>query len=301
MNTEFQNFLSHLKGKVLFDEPLSKHTWLGVGGPAEIMFSPLDADDLSFFLKNKPHDLPVYMLGGGSNLLVRDGGIKGVVIKLDSPYFKQILFENGNIRCFGGCLNASLKKPLIDNALGGLEFLCSVPGTVGGALKSNAGCFGSSVSDVLISADLMAPNGSIKTFKAADFHFAYRQSRIPEAHIILSVLLKTSQSTPESIQNTLNEQALYRKTHQPVGIKTAGSTFKNPQNLKAWALIKEAGCDTLQIGGAKVSDKHCNFLMNTGTATAEDFEILGNTIVDRVKQKTGVTLEWEVQIAGQKK
>ena len=300
MNTKLKNFLSQLRGKVLFDEPLSKHTWLGVGGPAEVMFSPLNADDLSFFLKNKPHDLPIYMLGGGSNLLVRDGGIKGVVIKLDSPYFKQILFENGNIRCFGGCLNASLKKPLIANALGGLEFLCSVPGTVGGALKSNAGCFGSSVADVLISADLMAPDGSIKTLKADDFHFAYRQSLIPEAHIILSVLLKTSQSTSESIQNTLDEQALYRKMHQPTAAKTAGSTFKNPQNLKAWALIKEAGCDTLQIGGAKVSDKHCNFLINTGTATAEDFETLGNTIVAKVKEKTGVTLEWEVQITGQK-
>lgn len=301
MQREVLDLLSTLKGKVLFNEPLAKHTWLGVGGPADVMFSPLNADDLSFFLKNKPQDLPIYMLGGGSNLLVRDGGIKGVVIKLDSPYFKQILLEDGNIRCFGGCPNASLKKPLIDKALGGLEFLCSVPGTIGGALKSNAGCFGSSLSDVLISADLMAPNGSIKTLKADDFHFAYRQSQIPEAHIILSALLKVSQSTPESIQNTLNEQALYRKTHQPVGIKTAGSTFKNPQDLKAWALIKEAGCDTLQIGGAKVSDKHCNFLINTGTATAEDFETLGNTIVTKVKEKTGVTLEWEVQITGQKK
>ena len=301
MNTELKNFLSRLKGKVLFDEPLSKHTWLGVGGAAEIMFSPFNAADLSFFLKNKPKELPVYMLGGGSNLLVRDGGIKGVVIKLDSSYFKQISFENGSLRCFGGCPNASLKKALINNASGGLEFLCSVPGTVGGALKSNAGCFGSSVSDVLISADLMAPDGGIKTLQADDFHFAYRQSKIPEAHIILSALFKTFQSTPESIQDILNEQSLYRKTHQPTGEKTAGSTFKNPPNARAWELIKQAGCDTLQVGGAKVSDKHCNFLINTGTATAEDFETLGNTIVQKVKEKTGITLEWEVQITGQKK
>lgn len=301
MNTEVQNFLAHLRGKVLFNEPLSKHTWLGVGGPAEIMFSPLDEKDLSFFLKNKPENLPFYMLGGGSNLLVRDGGIKGVVIKLDSPYFKQIYLENGSIKCFGGSLNASLKNFLIKNSLSGLEFLCSVPGTIGGAIKSNAGCFGSSLSDILISADLMDDKGNIKTFACNDFNFSYRHSEIPPFHIVLSVLLKTGKDTPENIQKIIREQALYRKTHQPTGVRTAGSTFKNLPNAKAWELIKQAGCDTLEIGGAKVSDKHCNFLINTGMATAEDFEVLGNIIVKKVKEKTGQTLEWEVQITGQKK
>ena len=301
MNADIENFLSTLKGKVLLSEPLAKHTWLGVGGPAEIMFSPLDADDLSTFFKHKPEELPYYILGGGSNLLIRDGGIKGVVIKLDAPYFKQINLEGDTIKCFGGCLNASLKSFLINNKRTGLEFLCSIPGTVGGALKSNAGCFGKSVSDVLISAQLMDSKGSIKTLSCQDFHFAYRHSEIPKDHIVLSVLFQTAQSTAELIQNTLNEQALYRKTHQPVGVQTAGSTFKNPANAKAWELIKKAGCDTLQIGGAKVSEKHCNFLINAGSATAEDFETLGNTIVRQVKEKTGINLEWEVQIAGQKK
>ena len=300
MNTELKNFFSYFNGKVLFDEPLKKHTWLGVGGSAEIMFSPYDSDELSCFLKHKPENLPVYILGGGSNLLVRDGGIKGVVIKLDAPYFKQMDLENGSVKCFAGCTNASLKSFLIKNSLSGLEFLCSVPGTIGGSVKSNAGCFGSSVADVLISADLMDDKGNIKTFMAQDFHFAYRHSEIPAHYIILSVLLKTHQESPENIQKILSEQALYRKIHQPTGVQTAGSTFKNPPNAKAWELIKEAGCDTLKIGGAKVSDKHCNFLINTGTATAEDFEMLGHSIIEKVKEKTGITLEWEIQIVGQK-
>lgn len=294
------DFLSNLKGKLVFNEPLKKHTWLGVGGPAEIMFHPEDADDLSFFFKHKPDELPFYILGGGSNLLVRDGGIKGVVIKLDTPYFKQVLLQDGAIRCFAGCPNASLKNFLINNARSKLEFLCSIPGTIGGSVKSNAGCFGASVADVLISADLMDDKGSIKTLSCPDFHFAYRHAEIPFGHIVLSVLLKTDTDLPDNIKKTLDEQALYRKTHQVVGVQTAGSTFKNPPDAKAWELIKKAGCDTLQVGGAKVSEKHCNFLINTGTATAEDFEVLGNTIVEKVRQKTGITLEWEVQRTGQK-
>ena len=301
MDQTVLSLLSNLKGSLTFDEPLKKHTWLGVGGPAEVMFCPQDAQDLSFFLKNRPKDLPFYILGGGSNLLIRDGGIKGVVIKLNSPYFKQIYLEGDALRCFSGCPNTSLKNFLIENARSDLEFLCSIPGTIGGSVKSNAGCFGSSVSDVLISADLMDGKGNIKTLTYPDFHFAYRHCEIPSEHIVLSALFKTGSNTPENIKKTLDEQALYRKTHQPVGVQTAGSTFKNPPEAKAWELIKKAGCDTLQIGGAKVSDKHCNFLINTGTATAEDFEVLGNTIVEKVRKKTGITLEWEVQIMGQKR
>ena len=300
MRIDVEKFLAQLKGRVLYNEPLSKHTWFGTGGPADVFFIPRDTQDLSFFLKNRPHDMPYYILGGGSNLLVRDGGIRGFVIKLEAPSFKKLEFQNGLLKCGAGYLNMLLKKFLIEHELGGLEFLCSIPGTIGGSIKSNAGCFSSCVSDVLISAELMDEHGCIKTFKNKDFEFSYRHCKWPENHIILSVLFQTQTSNAQTIQKLIDEQKAYREQRQPIHEKTAGSTFKNPQGLNAWQLIKEAGCGNLQIGGAKVSEKHANFLINTGTATSHDIETLGLEIVERVKNKTGITLEFEIQIVGQK-
>lgn len=301
MNVKDFDIFSKLKGKILFDEPLSKHTWLGVGGPAEILFSPFDLDDLRFFLKNKPQDMPVHILGGGSNLLVRDGGVKGVVIKLDAPYFKQIMQEENSLCGFGGAKNVLLKKFLISNGIGGLEFLCSIPGTIGGLVRTNAGCFGKSLSDVLLSATIVDFAGNVREVSNADFHFSYRSSDFPLDWIIISLRLKTEQSTSAQIKKIIEEHQAYREQHQPYNEKTAGSTFKNPEGLSAWKLIKESGCDVLQIGGAKMSEKHCNFMINTGSATADDCEKLGNEIVEKVKEKTGVTLVWEIQKIGQKK
>lgn len=299
MRPDIRNFLAQLKGKVLFNEPLSKHTWFGVGGPADIFFCPQDAEDLSFFLKNKPHDLPFYILGGGSNLLVRDGGMRGVVIKLDAPFFKQITLQNDVLKCGGGFQNMLLGNFLIRHELSGLEFLCSIPGTIGGSIKSNAGCFASCMADVLISAEVMDTQGIIKHFENQDFHFSYRHCQCPPCHIVLSASFKTCPSSAEKIQETLDTQKAYRKLKQPVNSKTAGSTFKNPIGYSAWKLIQDAGCSSLQIGGAKVSEKHSNFLINTGSATAADIENLGNTIIQKVQEMTGITLEWEIQIVGQ--
>ncbi|MBR2299655.1 MAG: UDP-N-acetylmuramate dehydrogenase [Alphaproteobacteria bacterium] len=295
------HLFDNIAGKICYEEPMSKHTWLGVGGNAEAMFIPKDLNDLISFLKIKPEEVPVYVLGGGSNLLVRDGGISGVVIKLASPYFKQIVKNNNSITCYAGLQNTLLRKFLITNELGGLEFLCSIPGTIGGTVKTNAGCFGRCLSDVLISANAVDMKGNIHTITNQDFHFSYRHADFPKDWIIISLTLKTLKSDASTIQHILTEHQVYRKAHQPVNKKTAGSTFKNPVGNSAWKLIKESECDTLTVGGAKMSEKHCNFMINTGNATAKDCETLGEAIIERVKNKTGIALEWEIQKIGQDK
>ena len=295
------SLLPDTKGIYQKQEPLAKHTWFGVGGPAEVLYHPADTDDLKHFLKNKPENIPICLIGGGSNLLVRDGGVPGVVIKLDSKDFKKIEVGDGFIKCGAGIHNAELKKTFLKHHIGGLEFLASIPGVIGGSIKTNAGCFGSEIKDVLLSAEVMNGLGEINTLSAKDFNLSYRSSFFPDDWIILSITLKTVKSTPENIQKKLDEHKAYRKKSQPVNAKTAGSTFKNPQGLRAWELIKKSGCADLQIGGAKVSEIHNNFLINTGNATADDIEKLGETIIARVKEQTSITLEWEVRRLGIKK
>jgi len=292
------NILPQVRGKYQKDVPLSKHTWFGVGGPAEVMFHPADAEDLSFFLQNKPYNLPICLIGGGSNLLVRDGGIPGVVIKLDSPAFRKTSLKGNLLTCGAGVKNAELKKIILDNSLGGLEFLCSIPGCIGGSVKTNAGCFWREVKDIIVSAQIMDGQGEIKEIGVKDLMLSYRSSFFPDDWIILSLTLQTETSTPEEIKKKLEEQRAYRLKNQPHNAKTGGSTFKNPEGLRAWELIKKSGCAELQVGGAKVSDIHCNFLINTGHATAKDIETLGETIIQRVKQSTAVTLEWEIKRLG---
>lgn len=292
------NILPQVRGKYQKDVPLSKHTWFGVGGPAEVMFHPADAEDLSFFLQNKPYNLPICLIGGGSNLLVRDGGIPGVVIKLDSPAFRKTSLKGNLLTCGAGVKNAELKKIILDNSLGGLEFLCSIPGCIGGSVKTNAGCFGREVKDIIVSAQIMDGQGEIKEIGVKDLMLSYRSSFFPDDWIILSLTLQTETSTPEAIKKKLEEQRAYRLKNQPHNAKTGGSTFRNPEGMRAWELIKKSGCAELQVGGAKVSDIHCNFLINTGHATAKDIETLGETIIQRVKQSTAITLEWEIKRLG---
>ena len=292
------NILPQVRGKYQKDVPLSKHTWFGVGGPAEVMFHPADAEDLSFFLQNKPYNLPICLIGGGSNLLVRDGGIPGVVIKLDSPAFRKTSLKGNLLTCGAGVKNAELKKIILDKSLGGLEFLCSIPGCIGGSVKTNAGCFGREVKDIIVSAQIMDGQGEIKEIGVKDLMLSYRSSFFPDDWIILSLTLQTETSTPEAIKKKLEEQRAYRLKNQPHNAKTGGSTFKNPEGLRAWELIKKSGCADLRVGGAKVSDIHCNFLINTGHATAKDIETLGETIIQRVKQSTAITLEWEIKRLG---
>lgn len=295
------HLLPKVRGKYQSNVALSRHTWFGVGGPAEVMYIPQDIDDLSFFVRNCPQNIPIFLLGGGSNLLVRDGGIRGVVIKLDAPAFRKVTVTTDKITCGAGLRNIELKKHLLANQCSGLEFLCSIPGCIGGSVKTNAGCFGREVKDVIQSAHIMNGAGEVKEITVQDLGLEYRNSHFPEDWIVLDITFKTESDSKTNIENTLAEQKAYRLEHQPHNQKTAGSTFKNPQGLRAWELIKKSGCDNLSYGGAKVSEKHCNFLINTGSATAKDIETLGDMIVDLVKQKTYITLEWEVKKVGMEK
>lgn len=290
--------LPEVKGKYLRNVPLNKHTWFGVGGPAEVMFFPKDTDDLSFFLKNKLYNLPVMVIGGGSNLLVRDGGIPGVVIKLDAPAFKKIDIREGEITCGAGTKNATLKTVFIENGLGGLEFLCSIPGCLGGSIRTNAGCFGKSIKDVLLSIEIIDGQGRQDKISPKDLNLSYRSSSFPDNWIITALTLKTEKTDPEAIKKTLEEHKEYRVKNQPYNQKTAGSTFKNPEGLRAWELIKNAGCAEMRVGGAKVSEKHANFIVNDGNATAKDIETLGETIIKKVREKTSIALEWEIKRLG---
>lgn len=292
------DILPEVRGKYQKNVNLNKYTWFGVGGPAEVMYHPEDAEDLSYFLRNKPYNLPVCIIGGGSNLLIRDGGIPGVVIKLDSPYFRKISTNDHFITCGAGVKNSELKKIMLDNQLGGLEFLCSIPGVIGGSVKTNAGCFGSEMKNIIVSARIIDGLGEIKEIGVDDLILSYRSSFFPDDWIILSLTLQAEKSTSEAIKHKLEEQRAYRMKNQPYNAKTGGSTFKNPEGLKAWELIKKSGCADLKVGGAKVSDIHCNFLINTGNATARDIETLGETIIQRVKQSTSITLEWEIKRLG---
>lgn len=295
------DILPEVRGKYIEKAKLAKHTWFGVGGPAEVLFLPADVDDLKSFLMRKPAAVPVTVIGGGSNLLVRDGGIPGVVIKLDAPVFQEVHFSGEQVTVGAGYRNSDLKKALIAHGVGGLEFICSVPGRIGGLLRTNAGCFGKSVSDVFVMAHIMNDWGQIYEVGAEDFNFSYRSSMFPENWIILDATFRGVFSSAEEIIKVMDEQNAYRKTKQPVNKRTAGSTFKNPDGLAAWKLIDEAGCKELKVGGASVSELHCNFLINDGSASAEDIEKLGEMIVERVKEKTAITLEWEVRRMGVKK
>lgn len=297
-NNDLIKLLPKVNGKYLSQVPMSQHTWFGVGGPAEVMYKPSDEDDLKLFLKLKAYNIPLCTIGGGSNLLVRDGGVPGVVIKLDTPYFKQYIINENSITCFAGLRNADLKKVFIENNIGGLEFLCSIPGVIGGSIKTNAGCFGKSVKDVILSATIIDKMGEQRIVGVEDLKLSYRNSFFPDDWIITSITFKTENCDAEVIKKILDEQKDYRVKSQPYNEKTAGSTFKNPDGLRAWELIKKSDCAELRVGGAKVSEKHCNFLINTGNASANDIETLGETIIRKVKDKTSIVLEWEVKRLG---
>ena len=295
---QLMKLLPQVKGRYFPDEPLSKYTWLGVGGPAEVMYFPDNNDDLMNFMKNAPYNLPIFVIGGGSNLLVRDGGIPGVVIKLDNKFYKQWKVIDDKLICGAGMKNADLKKIMLANEIGGLEFLVSIPGSLGGAVRTNAGCFGKELKDVLLGATVVNREGKELEVVADDFNLGYRSSLFPDEWIITSLVLKMEKQSAEKTLQIIEEHKAYRKKSQPHNVKTAGSTFKNPEGLKAWELIKKTGSNNFKVNGAEVSSVHCNFLVNTGQATASDIEELGNKIVEAVKKETSIVLEWEVKKVG---
>lgn len=291
------NKLPKVKGTYRFNADLAKTNWFGVGGKADILFRPYDISDLAFFLKNKDYDLKVTIIGVGSNVIIRDGGVEGVVIKLGRE-FNKINHKNDVLTVGAGCLCSNVALYSKINALSNLEFLTGIPGSIGGAIAMNAGCYHSEVADYLISAIVMDYAGNVKELKNKDFAFAYRTNKLAKDYLILEAKFKVENSTSELVGAKINEFNKNREDSQPIRNKTGGSTFKNPEGKKAWALIDEAGGRGMKIGDAQISEKHCNFMINNGNAKASDLIDLGNKVIDLVKEKTGVILEWEIKIIG---
>lgn len=270
-------------------------TWFDVGGSAEIMFRPSDLADLQDFLKNCPKEIPVQILGAGSNVIVADEGVKGVVIKLSGEFAKVSC--DGNFVNAGAaalCGNVALSCKIF--ALSGLEFFSGIPGSIGGAIAMNAGCYGSDVSQNLISAKAVDRKGNLHELQNSDFGFFYRGSKISKNFFFIEGLFKAEKSTSEAVAKKIVELNEQREKAQPIRAKTGGSTFKNPEGKKAWQLIDEAGCRGKIIGDAQISEKHCNFMINRGQAQAQDLIDLGNEVKKSVKEKSGIDLEWEIKI-----
>tara|TARA_R110002096_G_scaffold301525_5_gene496467 strand:- start:4308 stop:5240 length:933 start_codon:yes stop_codon:yes gene_type:complete len=291
--------LPRVRGKIAAEASLNTLTWFRVGGPADILFTPEDVADLADFLRQIPADLPILPLGVGSNLLIRDGGVAGAVIRFGKK-FSEITLQGDELVVGAGAPDIAVAGAARDAGLAGLEFLRGIPGTIGGAVKMNAGAYGAELADILISADVMDRTGTLTTLTAADLDFSYRHSALPEGYMCLSVRLKGKPGNKATIAARMQEIADAREESQPLRTRTGGSTFKNPDGVKAWALIDGAGCRGLTIGGAMVSEKHCNFLINTGSATADDIERLGEEVRRRVMNNSGVDLVWEIRIVGRK-
>ncbi len=281
------------------DVDLSKTNWFRVGGCAEYLFKPENTQDLSDFLAQWPLSSPVTVLGVGSNIIVRDGGIEGVVIKLGRG-FVDMASSGGKLAAGAACLDLNVAQFACDRGIAGLEFLSGIPGTIGGAVRMNAGAYGSDVSQVLVEAEIVERNGNIRTLSNKELAFTYRNSGVPEGAVVTRAVFRAQPGDRAEIARRIAEIQAAREDTQPVRTRTGGSTFKNPAGHKAWELIDQAGCRGLSIGGAIVSEKHCNFLINSGNATASDIENLGDEVIRRVKEKTGITLEWEIKRIGRR-
>ena len=291
------NRLPAVRGEYREGVALARYTWFRVGGPAEVLFVPADEDDLATFLAGVPADAPLTVIGVASNLLIRDGGIPGVVIRLRNG-FNAISRTDAGLRAGSGALDINVARFAADEGLAGLEFLSGIPGTIGGALRMNAGAYGREIKDVFRSAAAVDRQGRRHVLDACAMDFDYRHTAVPDDWIFLSADLSAIADTPEKIAERMAAIGVARSDTQPVRSRTGGSTFKNPPGRHAWQLVDEAGCRGLKVGGAMVSEKHCNFLINTGDATAEELETLGEEVRRRVRANCGVDLQWEIKRIG---
>jgi UDP-N-acetylmuramate dehydrogenase len=300
---ELKAAMPELRGRLLANQPLAELTWFRVGGPAQVLFTPADENDLAYFLKHLPAELPVYVVGVGSNLIVRDGGMPGVVIRLAPRAFGDTKAEGEVVTAGAATLDKRVAETAAAANLAGLEFYFGIPGTIGGALRMNAGANGAETKDVLLDATGVDRKGNIHTFANADMKFVYRNCGVDPAIVFTSARFRGRPSSAEAIRARMNEVQKHRETAQPIREKTGGSTFKNPldangEKLSAWKLVDEAGMRGYRHGGAQVSEKHANFLINTGDATAADIEGLGEDVRAAVRAKHGVDLQWEIKRVG---
>jgi UDP-N-acetylmuramate dehydrogenase len=290
--------MPQLRGRLLANQSLAELTWFRVGGPAQVLFTPSDADDLAYFLARLPAELPVYVVGVGSNLIVRDGGMTGVVIRLSPRGFGETSAQRDTVSAGAAALDKRVAETAAAANISGLEFFFGIPGTIGGALRMNAGANGAETKDVLVEASGIGRDGSKLNFTNAEMKFVYRNAGVEPSVIFTSARFRGAIAASDVIRARMNEVQSHRETAQPIREKTGGSTFKNPPGESAWKLIDAAGCRGLRVGGAQVSEMHCNFLINTGDATGHDIETLGETVRARVKENCGIELHWEIKRIG---
>ena len=292
------DLLPKLEGSIEPNGSLADFIWFRTGGPAQWLVRPKDEADLSYFLAELDEDVPVTPIGVGSNLIVRDGGVDGVVLRLPKS-FAQVTIEPGNrVRAGGAAMGITVASAARDAGIAGLEFLRGIPGSTGGAVRMNAGAYSRELADILVEARLVLRDGSVETWPLEKFGYTYRHSDVPPGAVVVEALFQGTPGDPEAIGAEMDRIAAEREASQPLRSRTGGSTFKNPPGHKAWALIDSAGCRGLRRGDAQVSEKHCNFLLNLGNATSAEIEDLGEEVRRRVMEKTNILLEWEIQRIG---
>ncbi len=287
-----------VRGRLTSDAPLAPLVWFKSGGKAEWLFEPADTEDLEQFLNELDPHVPVMALGLGSNLIVRDGGVPGVVVRLGKPFARTEQLDETTLRCGGGASGILVSSTARDHGIAGLEFLRGIPGTVGGFVRMNGGAYGREVKDILVSARLILRSGELVEWPLEKLGYTYRHSEVPAGAVVVEATFRGEPGDPEAIGAEMDAIARAREESQPLRSRTGGSTFKNPHGHKAWALIDAAGCRGLTMGDAQVSEKHCNFLLNLGSATSAEIEALGEEVRRRVEQKTHISLEWEIQRVG---
>jgi len=297
LSRDLLGVLPPVRGRYRAQVPLAPRTWLRVGGPAEVVFQPADAADLAIFLKGKPAEIEVTPIGVASNVLVRDGGLEGVVLRF-SGSLAEVDVDDERVRVGAGATDRMIAIQAMKAGLSGLEFLIGIPGTLGGAVRMNAGAFGGETAEVVERVMALDPAGRRHELSAAELGFGYRHSGLPADWIVIGAVLRAAPGDPRAIEARMREIKAERDASQPLHVATGGSTFKNPPGHKAWQLIDAAGCRDLRHGRAMVSDKHCNFLINTGGATAAELEELGERVRERVQEHSGVALEWEIHRVG---
>ncbi len=289
---------SKTRGRLTANAPLAPLVWFKSGGLTDQLVEPADLADLQAFLRATPDDVPVWPLGLGSNLIVRDGGVRGVTVRLGKA-FAGISVDGNRLTCGAGAPGISVASAARDAGVAGLEFLRGIPGTVGGAVRMNAGAYGRDVADILVSADVVLRSGDLQTLLLDQIGYTYRHSDLPEGAIVVAATFAGVPGAPAIIGAEMDRIAAEREASQPLRSRTGGSTFKNPDGHKAWTLVDAAGCRGLRRGDAQVSEKHCNFLLNLGSATSADIEALGEEVRDKVRAHSGVCLEWEIQRVGE--
>mgnify|MGYP001477915435 CR=1 FL=1 len=298
--SQIKEIESKISGKILFDENLSKYSWFNLGGPAKVIFKPKNLNELSIFLKNLKDISAVKVLGAGSNTLIRDGGFDGIVIKFGKSFSHLSLINNDMLVAGASALDKNISNFALENSLSGFEFLSCIPGTIGGGIRMNSGCYGEDISKILVSVQVMDLNGKMRVIYSSDIKFSYRECNLEKNLIFVSATFKGEKEESHKIKKKIDSLVKQKKRDQPSKIKTCGSTFKNPQNKKAWSLIKLSGCAGMKIGDACISEKHCNFFVNKGKAKSQDLESLIEKVSSKVFTKTGIKLELELEIIGKK-